>query len=399
MKATSRPRLVAYVGCYSTPANASSGGISILELDPIGRPLNARKAANTPCEAGYLAYSRAKQVLYAVDERKTDGRGPVEPAASVHALRVEQSSGDLTWLNSQLAPGPRPTHLSLGPASDVLLSANHGDFQHVERVIRDPAGGWGVEYVYDDSTVISYALEADGRVGRIRDLVVLSGHGMDPNESPQNGGHAQASAHAHCAVVDPSGRYVVVCDKGTDRVLVYRMGEQLAPVFVLTLPPQAGPRHIEFDAPSGLAYMTCEFASELATLRFDFETGHAEVIARVSTVTAGFVGLNEPAEVRVHPSGRFVYVNNRGEDSLAWFTVLPDGQARRTGHVRLAKSVHPGLAARSFSIDPTGTFMLVADRPANLVRSFRVDPQDGSLDPIGEIAISHPAFVAFVELE
>jgi 6-phosphogluconolactonase len=103
--------------------------------------------------------------------------------------------------------------------------------------------------------------------------------------------------------------------------------------------------------------------------------------------------------VRVHPSGEFVYVNNRGEDSLAWFRTGPDGTLARLGHVSLGTSVHPGLAARSFAFDPTGSFVLVADRPANLIRSFAVDLVDGSLRPLAEAPVLDPAFIAFAELQ
>ena len=61
--------------------------------------------------------------------------------------------------------------------------------------------------------------------------------------------------------------------------------------------------------------------------------------------------------------------------------------------------MHPGVAARSFAFDPTGTFMLVADRPANLVRSFAVDPDDGALHPLKDMAAQDPAFIAFAELD
>jgi 6-phosphogluconolactonase len=267
-----------------------------------------------------------------------------------------------------------------------------------ERVVRRPSGGWEVEYIYDDSTVIAYDVEADGRLGPIRDVAVLTGHGVDPNHSSQAGGHAQASAHAHCAVVDPSGRFVVVCDKGTDQILVYRLGETFELAFSLTMAPETGPRHLAFAPTRGLAFMTCEFSSELASLKFDFEAGNIELIDKVSTVAAGFAGPNEPAEVRVHPGGRFVYVNNRGEDSLAWFQSTPAGGIARSGHVGLATSVHPGLAARSFAFSPSGAYVLVADRPANLVRSFLVDERSGDLRQLGEIEVSQPAFIEFAEL-
>jgi len=102
--------------------------------------------------------------------------------------------------------------------------------------------------------------------------------------------------------------------------------------------------------------------------------------------------------VRVHPRGGIVYVNNRGEDSLAWFHVDADGSLSRAGDVRVAPSIHPGLAARSFCLDPEGSLLLLADRPANLVRGYAVDATDGSLTQVTELAVAQPAFVLIAEL-
>lgn len=399
MPSNPSPTLV-FVGSYPIVDNPDSGGISLLELAADGCLHERGQVASSPREAGYLKYVAGKAghpgALYAVDERKTDGRGPVQPPAAVHAFRVHLPDGRLEPLNWRVAPGPRPTFLAHAPGHDLLLTANHGDFQHVEQVRRNAEGGFDVHYVYDDSTVIAYHLGEDGTLGPIRDLVVLQGHGVDPNRSPQAGGHAQASPHAHCAVVDPSGRYVVVCDKGTDRVLAFELGERLRLSLVHTMPAMSGPRHIEFAADGVTAYMTCEFSSRIALLRFDFAAGRAETLSSVSTLAEGSAVFNEPAEIRLHPDGHHVYVNNRGEDTLAWFEVLPGHELIWRGNVSLGKSLHPGVAARSFAFDPSGDFLLVADRPRNLVQSYAVDRRNGALTLRDQASVLQPAYVEMV---
>lgn len=390
-------RLVAYVGSYSGSA-PGGGGIYVFDVSSDGHRLRALGRVDEPKEAGYLVYAPSWGRLYTVDERKTDGRGPVEPAARVHSFAVDQHDGSLTWLNSQLSPGPNPTFLSVDESKRVLVTANHGGFDHVEHVARTPDGGWTVEYLYDDSTVVLYELEPDGRLGEIRDVHVLSGHGRDPNGSEQAGGHGQASAHAHCAVIDPSGGYVLVGDKGTDQILVFRLGTNLQVASTYQFPEETGPRHIAFDSYAGRAFVTCEFSSELASFAFDVSSGNLRLLDKQSTVERAYQGPNEPAEVRVHPNGKLVYVNNRGEDSVAWFRVGHNGDLSRLGHVPISKSIHPGLAARSFAFDPSGSFLLIADRPANLVRSYAVNDEDGNLHPLTEVTVPNPAFVVFAEL-
>ncbi|GAA4045403.1 lactonase family protein [Agromyces indicus] len=390
-------RLVAFVGAYASGPAGGDGGITVLAVEHDGDRITRLSGTTEPKEAGYLVYSPSTSTLYSVDERKTDGRGPVDPPAAVHAFRVDQADGGLTPLNWRAAPGPRPTYLALDADRGVLVCANHGDFEHVERIIRT-AEGWDVEYVYDDSTVLLYGLESDGAIGRLRDVVVFDGHGPDPNTSPQAGGHAQASGHAHCAVIDRSGRYVVVCDKATDLITVFTLGDRLTKTSEYRMPPQTGPRHLVFDIEGTRAYVTCEFSSEVASFTFDPENGTLELIEKVTTTGEGFTGLNEPADLRLHPYGRFVYVNNRGEDSLAWFHIDESGRMTRVGHVPLSRSIHPGLAARSFAFAPSGSLLLVADRPANLVRAYRVDGADGRLEHLGDSEVADPAFIEFAEL-
>jgi 6-phosphogluconolactonase len=370
----------------------------VFEVNSDGSRLTEVSRVHEPLEAGYLVYAPSMGTLYAVDERKTDGRGPVEPAASVHAFAIDKRDGSLLRLNSRLAPGAKPTFLSIEESKRVVVTANHGDFDHIERVVRNDAGEWTSEFLYDDSTVILYEVEADGRLGKIRDVKVLAGHGRDPNRSPQAGGHAQASAHAHCAVIDPTGRYVIVCDKGTDRIFVFQLGTELELVSTYTFAEEIGPRHIAFDPTTGRAFVTCEFSSELASFDFDTSSGELRLLDKQSTVERTYAGPNEPAEVRVHPNGKLVYVNNRGEDTVAWFRIGQQGQLNRLGQVSISKSLHPGVAARSFTFDPSGAFVLLADRPANLIRSYAVNAEDGSLRPLTEAHVFDPAFIAFAQL-
>ena len=267
-------RLVAYVGSYENSPNPNGGGIYVFDVSSDGRDLALLSQVDEPKMAGCLVYSSSLGALYAVDERKTDGRGPVGPAARVHAFAVNQHDGSLTWLNSQLAPGPYPTFLSVDDSKRIAVSANHGSFDHVEHVVQKADGEWTTEYLYDDSTVIMYNVESDGRIGKIRDIQVLIGHGKDPNNSPQAGGHGQASAHAHCAVIDPSGRHVVVCDKATDQILVFRLGSKLEIASTCQLPAETGPRHVAFDPSSGRAFVTFEFSSEIASFDFNVISGN-----------------------------------------------------------------------------------------------------------------------------
>jgi 6-phosphogluconolactonase len=388
-----------YVGCYGTelPSPAGeSGGVHVFQFDPQDASFASRGKYAPGLRAGYLCCSPDARRLYVVDERKNDGRGPVGPAASVGAYSIERPSGALKFLNAQPAFGAYPTYVDVDPTGSRLVTASHGSFDHVEHVVRT-AAGFAIENSYDDSTVALYPLSANGELLPPCDIQVLSGHGIDPCDSPQAGGHAQASAHAHSATVDPSGRFVVVCDKGTDRILVYRLdprAERLQLAYAHSCPPGTAPRLPAFHTVAPIVLVVNELASTLSSFAFDASRGSLALLD--STPTApDYAGNNEPADVQIHPLGRLVYVNNRGRDDVAWFRLdLPSGRLSHSGSVAISRSEHPGLAARSMAFDPSGKFLLVADRPANRLLAYRVDPASGDLVPVGvPVPVPGPAFV------
>jgi len=390
-------KLIAYVGCNHV-ANFEGGGISVFEVSEDGSSLTLISSVkDKPKRAGYLTYAPKAKVLYSVDERKTDGRGPIKPASCVLSFKVDPESGQLTFLNSQRTVGAMPASVAVHEDKKLLFTANHAFFDHVVKAVETADGRWVEKFEYDDSTVVQYGLAEDGSIGDVQDVFVFTGHGIDPwAESPQGGGHAPASPHAHIVVVDPSGKYLVVCEKAVERVYVFRIGSRLELASVYQCPLGTGPRHAAFDK-KGRMFMTCEFASELWSFDFDASSGALRFIDKQSTLS-GFKGRNEPATLQIHPNGRFVYMNNRGEDTIVWFSISPDGHLKKAGKVSVSKSPDPKDATRAMTLSPSGAFLLVPDRPADVLRSYAVDPNDGSLKVLKEVQIQNPVFIQFVEL-
>jgi 6-phosphogluconolactonase len=390
-------RLFAYVGCNHV-ANFEGGGIAVFEVSEDGSKLtHTGGVKDNPKRAGYLTYAPKSKILYVVDERKTDGRGPIKPASNVSAWRVNPETGQLTFLNSKPSVGAMPASITVIEDKKTLYTANHGFFDHVVKAVQTADGKWTEKFEYDDSTVVQYSLAADGSVADVQDVCVLTGHGTDPNSSPQGGGHAQASPHAHIVVVDPSGKYLVVCEKAGERIYVFKIGDKLEIASVYQCPAGTGPRHAVFDKNSGRMYMTCEFSSELWSFNFDASSGVLKFIDKQSTLS-GFKGRNEPATLQLHPNGRFVYMNNRGEDTIVWFSISSDGHLTKAGNVSVSKSADPAGATRCMTLSPCGGFLLVPDRPADVVRSYAVDANDGSLKVLTEVPVQNPVFIQFVEL-
>jgi len=390
-------KLIAFVGRNHVD-KFEGGGIDVFEVAKDGSaitPLN-NGVKDMPKRAGYLSYAPKSGILYSVDERKTDGRGPKKPASCVMSFKVDQKTGALKFLNQQPTAGAMPASITADEDKKLLFTANHGFFDHVVKVVQAADGSWVEKFEYDDSTVVQYGLEKDGSIGAIQDVYVCSGYGSDPNESPQGGGHAQASPHTHIVVIDPSGKYLVVCEKASEKVYVFRIGgPRLEIASVYQCPPGTGPRHCAFDK-KGHMFMTCEFSSELWSFDFD-DAGVLRFIDKQSTLS-GFTGRNETATLQVLPNGKFVYMNNRGQDDVVCFSISDDGHLKKVSRVELSKSADPKDATRCMTLSPDGSFLMVPDRPADVIRAYAVNPEDGSLKALAEVPVENPVFIEFAEL-
>ena len=117
----------------------------------------------------------------------------------------------------------------------------------------------------------------------------------------------------------------------------------------------------------------------MTALSYDAQRGTFESLQTISTLPAGFTGTNTAAEVEVHPSGKFVYGSNRGQNSIAAFAVDAN-----TGKLSLiGTEPTQGKTPRHFAIDPTGQFLLVANQEGNNVVVLRINTETGGLQATG----------------
>jgi 6-phosphogluconolactonase len=206
----------------------------------------------------------------------------------------------------------------------------------------------------------------------------IQDHGSSVNPGRQEG------PHAHSLVVRPGERFAYGCDLGLDKVMIFKFkaasGTLVSnePAFAQAT-PGAGPRHIAFHPNGRWAFVINEMASTITVFSCDAVGGALHDLQTVSTLPEGFSGQNTCAEVAVHPSGRFVYGSNRGDDSIAVFGFDP-----KSGRLAFIERVPTGgKTPRQFEIDPTGRYLLAANQDSNTVIVFRIDPASGRLQPAG----------------
>ena len=350
-----------YVGTYTEGGRRD--GIYLVRMDRRSGKLRRVGSVDAGANPSFIAIHPNGRVLYAVNEVEThNGR----PTGAVSAFAIARDTGALIRRDEQPSEGGAPCFVSVERSGQVVLVANY-------------VGG----------SVALLPIQADGSLAPATHVVQHTGSG--PNAA------RQGAAHAHCIVADPSNRFVLSADLGVDRVFVYRLdleGKSLRHVEGgdAVMRSGAGPRHIAFHPTLPLVFVSNELDSTVATLRFDAERGALSPLDARSTVPAGWTGTNYPADIHIAPSGRTLYVSNRGHNSLAVFSV-----AESTGALALNQVVSTeGDWPRNFSLDPTGRWLLVANQRSDSVVVFGRDEESGRLTPTGQrIALPSPVCLQF----
>ncbi|MGM9608540.1 MAG: lactonase family protein [Oscillospiraceae bacterium] len=378
----------------------SGGGISIYELGEDGHSVTYKGWFPEPLRASCMTYVKETGTLYGVNQLKGKGRGDSKNASNLWAWRVDPETGMLTEIDRKRTMGGNPEAMTMIPGRNALVMCTTGGNDHVEKIGQNAEGKWDIYYEYDDGAMTLWQFNDDGTIDGVLDVALHREHGPDPSPSPQHGGRCQITGHPHSAMVDPTGSYVLSGDKGSDKIYVYRIHEKkLERVFDMWLGDCVGGRHIEFDPvkPNRL-YMTTEYSAELFSFDLDMKTGILTQLDRISTVAPDFTARNEPATLRVHPSGKYVYVNNRGEDNIITVTVDENGKLTRKHAFQLSRFTgDPVNATRQFELSPDARYLFVAERPANLLHVLAVN-DDGTLTDVESTPIVNPSSICFAQL-
>jgi 6-phosphogluconolactonase len=305
---------------------AGNKRIAVYQADTKDGTLKHRSDVAIDGEPGALTADPGHHFLFA----------SVRSAGKLAAFRIGRT-GRLTLLNTVPA-GADPAYLSTDKRGRFLLCAY---------------------YVAGKVTV--HAIAADGSLGRepVQEVVTAD--------------------KAHAVVLDPSNRFAFVPHTGPNAIFQFtfdaRAGRlQAAAVPKVTTPPRTGPRHLVFHPSLAVTYVANEQGGSVTAYHFDADTGGLKPIQTVSTLPAGFKGENACAEVKVHPSGKFMYVSNRGHDSIACFTVEP-----RDGRLTPLDRVPTEKTPRSFDLHPGGRFLYTAGESSGRLAAYRIDRETGRL--------------------
>ena len=190
----------------------------------------------------------------------------------------------------------------------------------------------------------------------------------------------QTAPHPHCAVFEPSGKRLYVCDLGTDEIWIYdwspETGLKLPCAEKLSLPPGSGPRHLVFDPSGRILYTANELNSTAASFVRDPSTGKWRLHTVRSTLIQP-VPRNFPGAVKITADGRFFFVANRGHDSIAVFETSGDGGFRLLAAVPSQRQFPSDLLLQDHD-----RILSVIHLKSGTVNRFRFDSEQKKLIPV-----------------
>ncbi|MBB3610242.1 lactonase family protein [Rhizobium sp. BK602] len=345
--------LFAYLGCRTTRArNARGEGISVYAVDDATGAWTRVQLLATEENPSFLALHPSLDVLYSV-------HGDFD---LVTAYRILRESGQIAPFGKQSTRGRNPVHLAIDPAQRWLVVPN-----------------------YKTDSLANLPISPDGELLPLADLCALPGT-LGPHRIEQDYGRP------HHAPFSPSGRWIVVPEKGNDQISVVRLDGETGRLEVVHRTPcreNAGPRHVVFHPKLPLAYVLNELDSTVTTYDFDDATGSMTPRDILSALPRSYVGNSRASEIEISRDGRFLYTSNRGHDSITIFDIDEDG-------VLAPKGWEPsqGRTPRFFALDPDERYLYVANEDSDCIVQFRCG--DGQLIATGEvIPVGSPTSIAF----
>ena len=294
---------------------------------------------------GFLAMHPNGEMLYAA--ARESGKGVVV----AYKINHVNEQVTLTKANSITIGDGKAVHLSVDRSGKFLLTAQYR------------GGSTALFDLADDGSIVSrrQLLKHQGGSGVVK--------------------KRQDKPHAHWVGTSPDNQYVFVPDLGMDKVVIWKLDAataMLSPHGFGVCPPGSGPRHMKFDPTGTRIYVLNELTLSVTTFDYDKAVGTmtpVQTVEALSEATKAKEVFNSASEIRVHPSGKFVYSANRGNDTISVFRVDPATKDLSIVEVEPIRGSWP----RNFNLDPTGKWLIAAGQKSNTATVFSIDQSTGEL--------------------
>lgn len=308
--------------------------------------------------SGYFELSNNGQFLYCAHDLgwKKDG--------IVGVYKFDPIKKELNFIQKLSSQGKNPCHVTLDPKGKFVSVSN-----------------------YNQSSVAIYNIETDGKLNKTPQVFKYSGSSITPKR--------QATSHVHSSNFSPDGQFIYMPDLGTDNIHALQMDFvflfKKSKKSTLKTIEGAGPRHFTFHPNGNYGYVINELNGTVVS--YCYAKGKLKKIDEDFSYSKK-QKTYASADIHISPDGRFLYTSNRWKDenTIAIFKIdSQKGTLNLVGH-QSTFGDHP----RNFAIDPTGNFLIVANKNTNNLVIFKRNKITGLLSKLKqEISINQPTCLKF----
>jgi len=349
----------------------------------------------------YLQYDKARQELYVVEEI-CSGKdlSKVTPRLLVYTVQNADKEVSQLMITSEVDV-PRIANCYVMHHDNQLWVASYGS-------------GCVLQYPIlpkEEQVQQNGADKAHSNTAQLftTDVEQYSYKGHGPNIERQD------MSHAHHVAMSPDKRWVYVCDLGSDAIWCHDRRKPLssADPLKISTPSGSGPRHLVFHPTLPKVYVVAELTGHLLMYQYHHKTGELEMKQDISTYPADFDGEPSGAGIRMHASGKAVYVGNRNHNSIAVVAldttgrVILDasgtsgstsakGDAGKSRIPRIQWVSCEGACPRDFAIDPSGQWLVVGNQDSDTLAILKITtPTHVDEDSVEVYECKTPSCIAF----
>ncbi|MDN6168292.1 MAG: lactonase family protein [Lactococcus lactis] len=317
-----------------TYTRRKSEGVYQVELNTEEKKLENLSLLAKVGSPTYLAKNDKENIIYSIVNE--DGHGGV-------LSLVQNEDGNYVRQSTLVSEGPSPAYIAFDNQRNFIYTSN-----------------------YHKGEVAVYSSDHSGNLKKL-DTITHSGSSVHEN---------QKSPHVHYSNLTPDGKYLAVCDLGTDEVYTYEIDDQgqLSEKARLKVKKGSGPRHLTFHPSGKIAYLFAELSSEIIVLDYHSDRGEFSERQTLSTIPESHTEFNGGAAVRLTKDGQFLYASNRGHDSIAIFKTDDQGELSLVDY-----QPTEGNTPRDFNLDPSERFLIVGHQDSDNLTLFERNQENGQL--------------------
>ncbi|MGY5353961.1 lactonase family protein [Wenyingzhuangia sp. IMCC45467] len=341
-----------YVGTYTNKtADSHSQGIYQYQLNKNGKIDSLSLVAKTE-NPSYLTKSFDSKYIIATNS---------QPNGTITSFLIQENG--LKELSSSKANN-NPCYITINK-DNYILTANYGS-----------------------GTTVLHQLDQNGLLSEPLDI--------QKNEITIPSNHTRQNApHTHSCYFEPNSNNIITIDLGANKLIFGTIDSEFNKIVPnefseLQMPAKAGPRILTFHPTKPWIYVVNELDATVTFIKKNIANNTYKNAQTIETLAKEDKEGNTAAHIEISNDGNYVYITNRGHDSIGVLKVLESGKLELIQTI----STH-GKHPRNFALSPNNKFLLVANRDTNNICSFKRNYKTGKLTFISDVKAPKPVCILF----